>query len=164
MNHAHFHWENFTAYEIWTVVEPRVLDQQVVSNKKVGFCLYDTRRASSEWLEKYIDFDTQVPDNRIYETCVVSRQGISPGWMDEYLYDLPGQALNINELEDGVYALRAVVDPNGSLHESNTKNNSAVAYFALSDGELTLLEQKLRMDEYYAPLVTKKLDHLTGDK
>jgi hypothetical protein len=152
-DHTHYHWEGFTAYEIWTVETSGELSRPVIRNDKVGFCLFDTVRASHEWLSENVTHEMTIPDRRVYSNCIFARQGISPGWVDVYRSNISGQVLNISELEDGVYALRAVVDPYGVLYETNSENNDTVTFFALHGPELTLLGGQFSLVDYFALLV-----------
>lgn len=138
--HGHWHWQGFSLYEIWSLGPNARLEQAQLNSGKVGYCMMDTGRANTAWL------DTLSPVNQIpiaaqaYTSCGWRRQGISPGWIDTYLRHLPGQSMDISDLTDGVYALRSVVDPEGLLVEADKSNNDSLVYFHLEGTRLTILE------------------------
>jgi hypothetical protein len=124
--HEHWHFENFAAYELWARDE---YDAWLASDRQVGrprwqgakttggqleeesFCLRDSRplsdRGTDQKLPRYLD-------------CSAEAQGISVGWVDEYLYILPEQWIDLGAapLQDGDYVLRVEVDPLNRLLES----------------------------------------------
>jgi hypothetical protein len=151
--HTHYHWDGFAAYEIWTVETSGSLSRAVLENDKVGFCLFDTRPVSSSWLDQNVEEELSIPLRRVYWNCNFNRQGISPGWVDVYRHNIAGQAIDVSALDDGVYALRAVVDPYGALVETDPTNNEALAYFALLGNDLHVLGEEFSLLEYFALLV-----------
>ena len=54
--HGHWHWDNFSQYEIWAVKENGELDSIVASSGKVGYCLRDNTFVPFEILEQVFDF------------------------------------------------------------------------------------------------------------
>jgi Lysyl oxidase len=120
--HLHWHFNNFALYELRRLNPDRTPDmseQGLVSNgSKASFCLEDTLNYSNQPI-------TDSPPS--YETCTATRQGISPGWLDEYDNTLPGQELPIIGVPDGDYALVITVNPDRTLFESNYNDNTAYA-------------------------------------
>jgi hypothetical protein len=151
--HLHWHWEEFAAYEIWTVETGGELSRVVLPVDKLGFCLYDDRRVPSEWIEENIEGELEIAPQGVYRNCRFGRQGISAGWVDVYEFTLPGQAIDVTDLEDGVYALRSVADPEGILYELDSENNDTVLYFALHEDELMVLGEEFSLMDYFAQLV-----------
>ena len=93
------------------------------SSSKVSFCLMDVfeeRRRAAE--PRYLLCDRDVP------------QGISVGWADEYAEYLPGQHVDVTGLARGLYCLRSVADPAGTIRERDETNNAAVIPVVLSRG------------------------------
>jgi hypothetical protein len=152
-NHLHWHWEGFVAYEIWAVETGGDLSRVVLSNDKVGFCLYDAYPVPENWIEENVEGELFIAPRAYYTTCQFGRQGISAGWVDEYELTLPGQALNITALDDGVYALRSVVDPLSAFYELDPENNDTVLYFSLHGNELMILGAEFSLIDYFALLV-----------
>jgi hypothetical protein len=151
--HMHWHWEGLAAYEIWTIETSGALSRKVISNDKVGFCLRDSRRADRTWVAQNTEEDFTAAADREYSACRLGRQGISTGWVDVYQSTLPGQALDITDLADGVYALRSVADPLDAIYELDSTNNDTVLYFAIHDDELIILGEEFSLFEYFEQLV-----------
>ena len=129
--HEHWHWEDFSIYKIWTVEPDGDLGKVVVSSGKVGFCLLDTSPMDDEQLQERSHPMLETAQRRRYGQCSWRRQGITPGWLDTYFFYTPGQAMDVSDLSNGIYALRSMVDPDGLIYESNKNNNSALVYFTL---------------------------------
>jgi hypothetical protein len=64
--------------------------------------------------------------------------GLSTGWGDRYGASLPDQYIDVTELEDGKYRLRATADASNWFKESNDKNNKTWVDLTLihRDGEV----------------------------
>jgi hypothetical protein len=152
-DHLHWHWEDFIAYEIWTVETGGDLSRKVLSNDKVGFCLYDTHPIGSDWIGQNVPGGLERAPRSVYTTCRYGRQGISVGWVDVYEHHLPGQALDISDLDDGIYALRSVANLYGRLHERNYDNNDTVLYFSIAGNDLMILGEEFSLMDYFARLV-----------
>ena len=137
--HYHWHWEGFSVYEVWTLGLIADLDEKVINSGKVGYCMLDSARINTGWLQANNLTSLAAAAGSGYRDCGWRRQGISVGWVDTYLYDVPGQVMDVSALADGVYALRSIVDPDGLLAESNKRNNAALVYFRLEGNRLTVL-------------------------
>lgn len=129
-DHDHWHLENFALYEVWSLTTDGELDEVVALTDKVSYCLMDETRS---------DLPNAYPEPT-YTLCNQSIQGISPGWIDTYEHNTPGQIVDITDLADGAYALRSTVDPANQLHEMNDNNNAGIAYFELSASDLQMLD------------------------
>ena len=57
---------------------------------------------------------------------------MSVGWGDTYRYYLPGQSINITDLDDGLYNLTIVVDPKKQLLELDELDNSSTVDLDIS--------------------------------
>jgi len=129
--HEHWHWEGFSRYEILAVLEDGSPGEVLAASEKVGFCLRDDERMPGYLLGFPIP-ETQGERLRArFGECGWQKQGLSPGWLDVYGYELDGQSLDVSELEDGIYLLRTLVDPGDLLLESEEGNNAAQVYFGL---------------------------------
>jgi hypothetical protein len=120
--HDHWHVLDFARYDLRR--EPS--GKRAVRKRKVGFCLADFRRVfegpSSPLDPVYPIEPAGQPAQRgcqAFET-----QGLSSGWADVYLLDLPGQELNITRLPRGRYCLISTADPRGLISERDESNNS----------------------------------------
>jgi hypothetical protein len=128
--HDHWHVDNFARYEIWSLANDGDIAELVALSDKVSYCLRDTGR----WL-------FTAPRAPEFLDCEADVQGITPGWIDSYTFDMPGQSVDITDLVDGVYALRSVVDPADRILESNNQNNAATIYFQLVNNRARALDR-----------------------
>ena len=127
--HDHWHVLDFARYELRR--EPA--GGLALQARKAGFCVYDNRLA----------FPGQgVPGTPVYPTgpseqtqlrgCQEAEtQGLSPGWADVYLLNVPGQQLDVTALSRGIYCLRSTVDPLDLLAERDETNNATSVRLAL---------------------------------
>lgn len=129
-DHDHWHLGNFALYEVWSLDSDGDLDEVVAVTDKVSYCLMDETRS---------DLPNAYPEPT-YTLCDQTIQGISPGWIDTYEHNTPGQIVDITDLPDGVYALRSTVDPDDQLREMDNSNNAGTVYFELSASDLQMLD------------------------
>jgi L-ascorbate metabolism protein UlaG (beta-lactamase superfamily) len=129
--HSHWHLDGFSLYELWSVNPDGTLDQVLATSGKVSFCLRDIRRSRA----------APVVANATFTSCGARKQGISAGWIDTYLYYLPGQTIDVTGLPDGRYALMSTADPYNLIRESEEGNNFALIYLSLEGGRVQVLEQ-----------------------
>ena len=127
--HGHLHIDSFAHYELWSVDAQGELEESLVSNPKVGFCLIDAEIADPEMTSK---------EMQVYWGCRSEVQGLSPGWGDVYTAQLAVQDLNVSGLPNGRYALVNVINVQESLLESDYSNNRAWVYLGIEDGGLRL--------------------------
>jgi hypothetical protein len=130
IGHDHWHFENFARYEVWSLTPAGDLDAVVVLSDKVSYCIRDDRRAN-------IPGAAAQP---LFTDCEQALQGMSPGWIDIYAFDTPGQTIDMTGLPDGVYALRSTVDPAGQIVESDPTNNAGLVYFEVRGDRVRVLD------------------------
>ena len=127
--HRHWHFLDFERYDILTA------DGKAVGrDQKTGFCLGDRYNASRSAVLP------GEPDQPVWtQECgrgqperLVVREGISPGYGDDYVPRLEGQWIDITDLPAGRYVLRHRVNVDRALRESDYGNNSAEVPFDLS--------------------------------
>jgi hypothetical protein len=126
--HAHWHLEGFERYEL------RRIDGTIIGrDRKTGFCLGDRYERTT------IELPRKPPEPVWEEECEKGepdalhvRQGISPGYGDDYVPRLEGQSIDVTGLRPGRYLLVHVVNPDGTLAESDRGNNAASALVELS--------------------------------
>jgi hypothetical protein len=120
--HRHWHVLRFERYEL------RALDGRLVApDRKTGFCLgdrYDTHR------DERIPGEPEDPVwigecGRGQPERLVLRQGLSPGFGDDYVPRLEGQYVDVTEVPEGRYRLVHRVNVDRALRESDYTNNSA---------------------------------------
>jgi hypothetical protein len=112
--HNHWHFEAMAAYRLIDVTPRR---RVVVGRAKVSFCLRDNQPIPG----------TRPRQRREYfGTCGRNLlQGISPGWVDLYDVNTPGQSLSLpRRMPDGVYCLVLKADPRNQLRETDEDNNA----------------------------------------
>jgi hypothetical protein len=128
--HDHWHLGDFAVYEIWSLTPDGEFDSVVALSNKISYCLRDDARSD-------------IPNaarGQTYTNCNQERQGISVGWIDIYRFNLEGQSIDISSLQDGVYALRSVVDPENHLREADSTNNAAILFFELEGENLSIVD------------------------
>jgi hypothetical protein len=121
-DHRHWHFLLFDRYEL------RTLDGELlVRDRKTGFCLGDRYRAregagDAVWTGRCgID----------KPGLLVIREGITPGFGDNYHPNLEGQYLDVTGLSAGRYLLVHRVNETRALVESDYSNNASSAVIEL---------------------------------
>jgi hypothetical protein len=138
--HDHWHWDNFSKYEVWTVTPDGTLDDLIFSSGKVSYCLRDDEQTPVDPTSKDALSKGNVPRQAAYRSCGWIRQGISAGWIDIYKNNIPGQYVVISAAEDGIYALKSTVDPGNRLIEADKTNNSVVIFIEIQNNRLRVIE------------------------
>lgn len=136
--HGHWHWENFSRYELWTV-SASGLDSLVAVNDKVGFCLRDVNIYAGDREHIKLPEGVSNVSELSYDSCFWEKQGLSVGWSDIYRANIPGQYVEITGLPDGLYALKNTIDPGDAILELEEENNTAVRYIILERGLVRML-------------------------
>lgn len=142
-DHGHMHWHNFSLYQIWSALPDGSLDRVRASSDKIGYCLRDVAPYMPSDTGEMVTKLENIPTQPGYTSCYWRRQGLSVGWYDIYRAHLSGQSLDINHLEDGLYALISTVDPAQILREGDVTNNSSVIYFQIEGDQINLLGDTL---------------------
>jgi hypothetical protein len=107
--HAHFHFRNYATYEIIAINADGSLGSAVQARKR-GFCMLDT----TPWAQ-----DGTAPKARYYMNCGnltrSGNQGISTGFGDMYVKQLPGQLFLLSDPNEpvppGRYVIRITANP-----------------------------------------------------
>ncbi len=117
--HDHWHIDRVARFEIrsGSPTGPIVGGNSI----KVTFCLID-------WYK--LD-DNPAHTEVSYFHCGADRQGISPGWVDQYHQATAGQALDITGMRAGHYYLVSTSNPDGNFVEADYTNNTAWVSFTL---------------------------------
>jgi hypothetical protein len=127
--HRHWHFLDFERYDILTGE-----GNTVGRDEKTGFCLGDRYNAS-----RSVQLPGE-PEQPVWtQECgrgqperLVVREGISPGYGDDYVPRLEGQSIDITGLPAGRYVLRHRVNVARALRESDYGDNSAEVPFDLT--------------------------------
>ena len=111
--HRHWHFDAMAAYSL----RRPGTDNLLVARNKVSFCLRDNQRIEGQRVVVRREHFGRCSRN--------SQQGISPGWVDIYKADLPGQWLRLpRSVDSEVICLDLVADPRGRLAETNETDNA----------------------------------------
>jgi hypothetical protein len=138
--HDHWHFDEFTLYELWTLEPDHSLGKVVASSDKLSYCVIDT-----DVVDRGLPAFSQ---RRRYLDCNQRQQGLSVGWGDTYKSYLDGQSLDLNGLPNGFYALTSTVNPNRAILEENYTNNSTRTYLEIMGDRLVVVSLKqIRADE-----------------
>ena len=118
--HNHWHIDDVALFSIRTgsPTGPVVGGNSV----KITFCLID-------WYK--LDDNPAMP-GRSYFQCGADRQGLSPGWVDQYRHSVEGQELDITGIPAGDYYLVTTSNATGVFVETDTTNNTAWVSFRLT--------------------------------
>lgn len=135
-DHDHWHFEDFTSFEMWTHAADGTLQRMITTTGKMSFCIWDSDRMD--------DQPQGAPTRGRYERCPQDLQGLSVGWNDMYPARIPGQHLTIDGIPDGRYAIRSTVDPENRLMESNEGNNDVIVYVRLSGSTIERVDPPQR--------------------
>lgn len=121
--HNHWHVKNAARYSLWNAAKTG----EVAPAMKVGFCMEDTERR-----------ETNGPSTRVYTTTGSNNfcgqneptraslfEGVSAGWRDVYNAALTFQWVDVSDVSPGTYWVRADVDPDDIVRESNEVNPGA---------------------------------------
>jgi hypothetical protein len=127
--HRHWHFLDFERYDILTGE-----GNTVGRDGKTGFCLGDRYNAS-----RSIELPGE-PEQPVWtQECgrgqperLIVREGISPGYGDDYVPRLEGQSIDITGLPAGRYVLRHRVNVERALRESDYGDNGAEVPFELT--------------------------------
>jgi hypothetical protein len=127
--HRHWHLVDFERYEL------RRRGRLVGRDRKTGFCLndaYETRAANRRprWTG---DCGRNRPAARTL------REGISPGFGDDYVPAREGQSIDVTDLPPARYVLVHRANPERGLRESSYANNAASVAIELRGGRVSVL-------------------------
>lgn len=113
--HRHWHLGGFERYELRRAGELRGRD------RKTGFCLNDAYETRA--LNRRPRWTGDCGRNR--PAARTLREGISPGFGDDYVPEREGQSIDVTDLPPGRYVLVHRTNPDRELRESSYANNAA---------------------------------------
>ena len=134
--HGHWHIREVESHTIESL-DGKVLGTVV----KSGFCFFDTNVIDAAL--------PGTPPAAQYRSVGCGTQidsavtmGLSVGWGDEYPWHLFEQEIDITDLPDGTYRLRAVADPFGWFEELDETNNEVTTDITLRvEDEIPYIEE-----------------------
>ena len=113
--HRHWHLVDFERYELKR-------DGTLVGrDHKTGFCLNDAYETQP--LNRAPHWSGDCARNRPRARGV--REGISPGFGDDYVPEKEGQSIDVTALPPGRYVLVHIANPERAIRESSYANNAA---------------------------------------
>ena len=120
--HDHWHFDAMAGYSL----RSPTTGERLATRRKVSFCLRDNKRVPG--------VQSLVRKEHFGECSRTGPQGISPGWMDTYLWDLPGQTLPLPAgLGRRVLCLDLTADPRDLLAETDESDNSSSITVVVTD-------------------------------
>jgi hypothetical protein len=130
--HGHFHFP-FSSYGLYQSNPDGSIGAPVALSGKVGFCINNS-----------FVYDALLPNAGFgtWGSCgdPTTLRGLSIAAVDEYDHTDDGQDINIGNLTDGIYWLRAVVDPNNFFAESDKSNNETDVQMQFTGNTITVLQ------------------------
>jgi hypothetical protein len=118
--HDHWHLKDIGRYSLWNEAKTA----EVAPAMKTGFCLIDSQRRETNGPTSPV-YDTN--DNNFCgqgePTLTSLFEGVSAGWRDIYDRTLTFQWVDASDVNPGNYYLRADIDPDGVVRESNEVNS-----------------------------------------
>lgn len=141
-NHGHVHYKAFAEYLLY-LVNDGARTGDPIKSKKSDFCMIDV---SDLWfgLQGNMPRTHHFPqcntaDEGSFEDGIVQHQGINRGWADVYTWDLPGQYIDITNLDDGIYDVVNTANPLGSIEELPGANDEAATRIRISGNVITCI-------------------------
>ena len=138
-DHGHFHFP-FVTYGLYTVGANGGPGTAVATSGKISFCINDS------FIELPNIPNAGALGNLGSCSDPTSLRGLDIGAVDEYDQTDAGQSITIGNLPDGTYWLRALVDPNNFLFESDKTNNE-------TDVELTITGNTVQVLQTVIPVL-----------
>ncbi len=131
-DHGHFHFP-FASYGLYNSNADGTIGALIASSTKVGFCI-----------DNSFIYDSFLPNAGFdsFGSCgdPTTLRGLSIAAVDEYDQTDEGQAITIGTLADGIYWLRAIVDPNNYLAESDKSNNETDVQVSITGNTVQILQ------------------------
>jgi hypothetical protein len=135
--HQHFHFEGFSQSWLYPLDDDGDAGAvPAATGRKNGFCMADTEMA---WWGLKGDAPQTFPAPRCLSPIGqedgrdLYKNGISVGWADEYMWNLPDQMIEVSDLSDGRYRLVTRVDADDRIVESDETNNCIALDVELTD-------------------------------
>lgn len=136
--HGHFHFP-FVTFGLYEVAADGNPGAPVVLSEKNGFCIANS-----------FIYDPTLPNAGALGNLgpcsdPLALRGLDIGAVDEYDRSDPGQSISLANVPDGTYWLRAIVDPDNYMFESDKANNETDVLIAISGTTVTELQRVTRV-------------------
>ena len=129
--HEHWHLSGFERYELRRVGDGALVGR----DRKTGFCLRDAYETVA--LNRRPFWTGECGRNR--PAAVRVREGISPGFGDDYVPQKEGQSIDVTSVPPGRYVLVQRANPDRVLREGSYANNAASVSIELEGRRVRLL-------------------------
>jgi hypothetical protein len=115
----HWHFQQFANYRLLNAGRSLAL-----RSHKEGFCIAPTDPVNlvlphAAWQPEYTGLSGACGS----PTALWVQEYLPLGWGDTYFQTVPGQAFDISNLPDGRYYIEIIANPEGVLHEADTRND-----------------------------------------
>lgn len=144
--HGHFHYDAVFGAQLYRVLDEETGEMEPVAEvAKRGACAHDIA---------FVDFDRFFQDPQhladsgtdcnftfTNPTSPAIRIGLSPGWGDIYTAGLSDNYVDFGLSSDGLYVLQVEADVDGTIAESNERDNAGYSLIRVSGLEVELLER-----------------------
>lgn len=129
--HQHWHFPGFERYELRRAGDFRLVGR----DRKTGFCLRDAYETQA--LNRVPAWTSEC--GRGHPEARALRQGITPGFGDDYIPQKEGQSIDVTGLLPGRYVLVHRANPDRILRERSYANNAASVLIDLRGNRVTLI-------------------------
>ncbi len=133
--HSHWHLLRFERYALRGASDGRLVGR----DRKTGFCLGDRYRIADPPAAAPAEAVWVGECGRGRTRLLRLRQGISPGYGDDYVPALEGQFVDLTGVPAGRYLLAHRVNPDRSIRESTYANNAASVLLELRGRTVRIL-------------------------
>ena len=150
--HGHYHHGQTGSFELLKVINAHSGRMTPAgTGPKQGFCMGDY--LISEWesfrnAPRRKEADYLGRPNCAVPTPGASHQGITAGWGDVYVRWTEGQYVEFGDNTDGLYVVRAQVNPDASITESDLDDNSGYAYIRVCGSTVSVIERGIGTDPW----------------
>lgn len=143
--HGHYHFTGFAHLELFEVTD-RDRGKLVRSGEghKSGFCFGDVMMNSWSSFRQ----GSAGSSRSSCDDATEAHMGLSAGWTDIYDWSTPGNYVEFGDNRDGYYVVRAVVDAQDFILESDESDNVSYAYIKVSGKKIEVLERGFGMDPW----------------
>ena len=135
--HSHWHLLGFERYALRRASDGRL----VAPDRKTGFCLGDRYRNANPPAAAPPEAVWVAECGRGRTRLLRLRQGISPGYGDDYVPALEGQLVDLTGVPAGRYLLVHRVNADRSIRESSYANNAASVLIELRGRTVRILSR-----------------------
>ena len=136
--HAHYHYQEILDYRLYKVTDPsRGTLKPAGAGTKSGFSPAD--QLFADWT-KFDQVEGEFVEGEP-STFGESAFGLSVGWGDVYRWQRPGQYVEFDGNGDGLYLVRAIVDVNNHVLETNETDNVGYAYVQITGESVRIIER-----------------------